>query len=147
MQWPNGYNGANNRQPRLFTVSLVSTLSSSLVNELKKGYDLVSGWKKKRKDPLTKTIPSRFFNFVTSMMTGIRLHDFNCGLKGYRKEVVKERNRGNRASGDTLLALLFQHRASGVPIHPGFGVNQIVKSHDVTASEEVAAGPSNVRNG
>lgn len=63
---------------------------SNLVNELKKGYDLVSGWKKKRKDPITKTIPSRFFNFITSMMTGIRLHDFNCGLKGYRKDVVKE---------------------------------------------------------
>jgi glycosyltransferase involved in cell wall biosynthesis len=63
---------------------------SSLIDELKKGFDLVSGWKKKRKDPITKTIPSRFFNFVTGMMTGIRIHDFNCGLKGYRREVVKE---------------------------------------------------------
>lgn len=62
----------------------------NLLNELKKGYDLVSGWKKKRRDPITKTIPSRFFNFVTRMMTGIKLHDFNCGLKGYRNEVVKE---------------------------------------------------------
>ncbi len=62
----------------------------SLLNELKKGMDLVSGWKKKRRDPISKTIPSKFFNFVTSVMTGIRLHDFNCGLKGYRKEVVKE---------------------------------------------------------
>ena len=62
----------------------------NLVNEIKKGYDLVSGWKKKRFDPITKTIPSRFFNFVTSLMTGIRLHDFNCGLKAYRREVVKE---------------------------------------------------------
>jgi glycosyltransferase involved in cell wall biosynthesis len=62
----------------------------SLLNELKKGLDLVSGWKKKRRDPISKTIPSRFFNFVTSVMTGIRLHDFNCGLKGYRKDVVKE---------------------------------------------------------
>ena len=62
----------------------------SLLNELKKGLDLVSGWKKKRHDPISKTIPSKFFNFVTSVMTGIRLHDFNCGLKGYRKEVVKE---------------------------------------------------------
>ena len=63
---------------------------SSLVDELKKGFDLVSGWKKKRRDPITKTIPSRFFNFITGMMTGIPIHDFNCGLKGYRKEVVKE---------------------------------------------------------
>ena len=52
-------------------------------------YDLVSGWKKKRYDPLTKTIPSRFFNFVTAKMTGIDIHDFNCGLKAYRREVVK----------------------------------------------------------
>jgi len=62
----------------------------NLVNEIKKGYDLVSGWKKKRRDPLSKTIPSRFFNFVTSVMTGIKIHDFNCGLKAYRREVVKE---------------------------------------------------------
>jgi glycosyltransferase involved in cell wall biosynthesis len=61
-----------------------------LLHEIKKGFDLVSGWKKKRRDPLSKTIPSRFFNFVTSMLTGIKLHDFNCGLKIYRKEVVKE---------------------------------------------------------
>jgi len=56
---------------------------------LEQGYDLVSGWKKKRHDPWHKTIPSRFFNFVTSRMSGIQLHDFNCGLKAYRKEVVK----------------------------------------------------------
>lgn len=62
----------------------------SLVNEIRKGYDLVSGWKKKRRDPITKTLPSKFFNFVTRMMTGVRLHDMNCGLKAYRREVVKE---------------------------------------------------------
>jgi hypothetical protein len=62
----------------------------NLVNEIKKGYDLVSGWKKKRRDPITKTLPSRFFNFVTSILTGIKIHDFNCGLKAYRREVVKE---------------------------------------------------------
>ncbi|HUL43440.1 MAG TPA: glycosyltransferase family 2 protein [Bacteroidota bacterium] len=62
----------------------------NLISEIKKGYDLVSGWKKKRRDPITKTIPSRFFNFVTSVMTGIKLHDFNCGLKAYRKEVTKD---------------------------------------------------------
>ena len=51
--------------------------------------DLVSGWKKKRHDPLGKTIPSKFFNFVTAKVSGIKLHDFNCGLKVYRSEVIK----------------------------------------------------------
>jgi glycosyltransferase involved in cell wall biosynthesis len=62
----------------------------SLVNEIKKGFDMVSGWKKKRHDPLSKTIPSKFFNLVTRIITGIRIHDFNCGLKAYRKDVAKE---------------------------------------------------------
>jgi glycosyltransferase involved in cell wall biosynthesis len=54
------------------------------------GYDLVSGWKKKRHDPISKTIPSKFFNWTTRKMSGVKnLHDFNCGLKSYRKEVVK----------------------------------------------------------
>jgi len=53
------------------------------------GYDLVSGWKKKRYDPLSKTIPTKLFNAVTRLVTGISLNDFNCGLKAYRKEVVK----------------------------------------------------------
>lgn len=52
-------------------------------------YDLVSGWKKKRYDPITKTIPTKLYNAVTSYMSGIRLHDMNCGLKAYRKEVIK----------------------------------------------------------
>ncbi|WP_457651710.1 glycosyltransferase family 2 protein [Rhodocaloribacter sp.] len=60
-----------------------------LVALLEEGYDLVSGWKKKRHDPLSKTIPSRFFNFITRLLSGIPLHDFNCGLKAYRCEVVK----------------------------------------------------------
>ncbi|SDM62733.1 Glycosyltransferase involved in cell wall bisynthesis [Catalinimonas alkaloidigena] len=55
----------------------------------KEGYDLISGWKKKRYDPISKTVPSKFFNRVTSWMSGIRLHDFNCGLKAYRHQVVK----------------------------------------------------------
>ena len=54
------------------------------------GYDLVSGWKKKRHDPLSKTIPSKFFNRVTRRISGIELNDFNCGLKAYRLEVVKD---------------------------------------------------------
>ncbi len=53
------------------------------------GFDLVSGWKKKRYDPITKTIPTKFFNAATRKISGIPLHDFNCGLKAYRNEVVK----------------------------------------------------------
>ncbi|GGZ41657.1 glycosyl transferase [Echinicola pacifica] len=56
----------------------------------KEGYDVVSGWKKKRYDPFTKTIPSKFFNGVTRLISGIKLHDFNCGLKAYRRKVVKQ---------------------------------------------------------
>ena len=53
------------------------------------GYDLVSGWKKKRYDPLSKTIPTKLFNATARKVTGIKLNDFNCGLKAYRREVVK----------------------------------------------------------
>ncbi|MEP1093608.1 MAG: glycosyltransferase family 2 protein [Cyclobacteriaceae bacterium] len=56
------------------------------------GFDIVSGWKKKRHDPVSKTVPSLFFNWVTSKVSGIKLHDFNCGLKAYRREVVKNIN-------------------------------------------------------
>jgi glycosyltransferase involved in cell wall biosynthesis len=62
----------------------------ALVGLLEQGYDLVSGWKQTRHDPPSKTIPSRFFNFVTRKVSGIPLHDFNCGLKVYRGEVVKQ---------------------------------------------------------
>lgn len=53
------------------------------------GFDLVSGWKKKRYDPISKTIPTKLFNWATRKMSDIKLHDFNCGLKAYRKDVVK----------------------------------------------------------
>jgi glycosyltransferase involved in cell wall biosynthesis len=53
------------------------------------GYDLVSGWKKKRYDPLSKTLPTKLFNAVTRSLSGIQLHDFNCGLKAYKLRVVK----------------------------------------------------------
>ena len=55
-------------------------------------YDLVSGWKKKRNDPLSKTIPSKFFNLVTRIFSGIKLNDFNCGIKIYKKELVNSIN-------------------------------------------------------
>ncbi len=58
--------------------------------KLDEGYDLVSGWKKVRHDPFSKTLPSRVFNGVTSWLTGVKLHDFNCGFKAYRRAVVDE---------------------------------------------------------
>ena len=60
-----------------------------LIARIKEGFDLVSGWKKTRRDPLSKRIPSKFFNRVTRIISGVRLHDFNCGLKAYRRDVVK----------------------------------------------------------
>ncbi len=59
---------------------------------MEEDYDIVSGWKKKRHDPISKTIPSRFFNMVTRKISGIELHDFNCGLKAYKNIVVKNIN-------------------------------------------------------
>lgn len=56
---------------------------------MEEGYDLVSGWKKKRRDPPSKTIPTKFYNWSARRMSGIKLHDFNCGLKAYRNAVVK----------------------------------------------------------
>ncbi len=56
---------------------------------IKEKYDLVSGWKKKRHDPITKTIPSKLYNFVARKATGLHLHDMNCGLKAYRSDVIK----------------------------------------------------------
>ncbi|MBN8589477.1 MAG: glycosyltransferase family 2 protein [Rhodothermia bacterium] len=60
-----------------------------LIRMLEGGLDLVSGWKKKRNDPLGKTVPSKLYNYGTRLVSGIPLHDFNCGLKAYRAEVVK----------------------------------------------------------
>ena len=55
-------------------------------------FDLISGWKKKRYDPITKTIPTKFYNWTTRKMSKIELHDFNCGLKAYKNEVIKNIN-------------------------------------------------------
>lgn len=61
------------------------------IEELEK-YDMVSGWKFERHDPLSKKIPSKFFNWLTTLLTGIKIHDFNCGYKAYRQYVVKDLN-------------------------------------------------------
>ena len=62
---------------------------AGMVAMIHEGYDLVSGWKKQRKDPWSKKVPSRLFNVITRVISGIGLHDFNCGLKAYRLEVVR----------------------------------------------------------
>jgi glycosyltransferase involved in cell wall biosynthesis len=64
----------------------IPSLFHAIIDE---GFDVVSGWKKVRHDPLSKTIPSKFFNWVTRLISGIHLHDFNCGLKAYHHKVVK----------------------------------------------------------
>ena len=86
---------------------------------LEGGVDLVSGWKKVRQDPLTKTLPSKLFNFVTSTLTGIKLQDFNCGFKAYRREVVESLD----LYGDL-------HRYIPVLAHAnGFRVGEIAVNH------------------
>ncbi|HEX9648955.1 MAG TPA: glycosyltransferase family 2 protein [Cyclobacteriaceae bacterium] len=64
----------------------IPALADMIRNE---NFDMVSGWKKKRHDPLSKTIPSKFFNGVTALFSGIKLHDFNCGLKAYDYKLVR----------------------------------------------------------
>ena len=61
-----------------------------LLAHLEQGFDLVSGWKIKRRDPWRKRVASRIFNFVTAFLTGVPLHDLNCGLKAYRRDVIRE---------------------------------------------------------
>ncbi len=61
----------------------------NLIRKLEEGYDLVSGWKKRRRDPLVKRATSKLFNRVTCWLTGLRIHDINCGLKAYRREVTQ----------------------------------------------------------
>ncbi len=91
----------------------------ALIAKLEEGYDLVSGWKRKRYDPWHKTIPSKLFNTVTSVMTGIKLHDFNCGLKAYRKEVT-----------DTVQVYGEMHRYIPALAHwEGFRVTEIPVQH------------------
>jgi len=63
-----------------------------LVNKINEGWDCVSGWKKDRKDPLSKTIPSFFFNKFMSIFMGLKLHDLNCGIKAYKKTAIKTLN-------------------------------------------------------
>ena len=64
----------------------------NLINQINSGSDMVTGWKKDRKDPISKRILSKIFNFVLRLITGLKIHDFNCGLKAYKKHVIKSIN-------------------------------------------------------
>jgi len=62
----------------------------NFIKKLNEGYDLVCGWRFKRRDPVSRTFPSRLFNSLTATLTGVKVHDFNCGFKAYRKEVIED---------------------------------------------------------
>ena len=90
-----------------------------LLAKLEEGFDLVSGWKAKRRDPLTRRLPSRVFNWASGVVSGLRLHDLNCGLKAYRAEVVE----GLRIYGEL-------HRFIPVLAHyRGFRVAELPVNH------------------
>jgi glycosyltransferase involved in cell wall biosynthesis len=108
-----------------------------LIQKLSEGYDLVSGWKQKRKDPVSKTIPSKLFNAVTSSMTGVKLHDMNCGLKAYRAEVVK-----------TIQLRGELHRFIPVLAHwNGFRVGEMRTVHHPRLHGKTKFGPARFLNG
>ncbi|MDX6506517.1 MAG: hypothetical protein QOG06_1161, partial [Gaiellaceae bacterium] len=107
-----------------------------LLAKLDEGFDLVSGWKTHRRDPLTRRVPSKIFNWVTGRVSGLRLHDLNCGLKAYRAEVV----RGLRLYGELhrfipVLAHYRGHRVAELPVnhrprehgHSRYGVERYVR--------------------
>jgi len=90
-----------------------------LIQKLESGYDLVSGWKQNRRDPLSKTLPSRFFNFAARVTSGLKLHDFNCGLKAYRREIT-----------DTINLYGELHRFIPILVHAeGYRVAEIPVTH------------------
>jgi glycosyltransferase involved in cell wall biosynthesis len=90
-----------------------------MIEVLESGYDLVSGWKKTRHDPITKRLPSKLYNWVTGRLSGVRIHDMNCGLKAYRKAVVK-----------TIRVYGELHRYTPVLAHQaGFTVTEVPVRH------------------
>ena len=91
----------------------------NFIGKINEGYDLVSGWKKKRYDPLSKTIPSKLGNWLTRKLTGVKIHDLNCGFKAYKKEVVKDLK-------------LYGELYKFIPVlvaHQNFKITEIVVSH------------------
>ena len=110
---------------------------SNLITKINEGYDLVSGWKKVRHDPWTKTFPSKIFNFVTRLLTGVKIHDFNCGLKAYRSSVVKSIE-------------IFGGRHRYIPALAGqknFSVSEIVVNHRPRKYGETKYGGSRIFHG
>jgi glycosyltransferase involved in cell wall biosynthesis len=93
----------------------------ALISKLNDGYDLVSGWKKKRHDPFIKKHTSKLFNFVTSRLVGLKLHDYNCGLKAYKKDVIKNiKVYGEMHRYIPAIAFLSGYKVTEVPVthHP-----------------------------
>ena len=89
----------------------------NLIAKLGEGYDLVTGWKKTRKDPWTKRFPSKIANFVTGLMTGVKVHDMNCGLKAFRQTVVKSLDiYGGRHRYIPALAAQKNFRVTEIPV-------------------------------
>ena len=110
---------------------------TNLINKINEGFDLVSGWKKKRHDPWTKTLPSKVFNFVTRLLTGVKIHDFNCGLKAYRSSVVKSIE-------------IFGGRHRYIPALAGqknFSVSEIIVNHRPRIHGETKYGGSRIFHG
>ena len=110
---------------------------SNLITKINEGYDLVSGWKKVRHDPWTKTFPSKIFNFVTRLLTGVKIHDFNCGLKAYRSSVVKSIE-------------IFGGRHRYIPALAGqknFSVSEIVVNHRPRKYGDTKYGGSRIFHG
>lgn len=109
----------------------------NLLHELQRGYDLVSGWKKNRKDRFIKRFSSKIFNLVTDWLTGLRLHDINCGLKIYRREVTQS----IQVYGEL-------HRFLPVLAHQvGFRVGEIVVQHHSRKHGKSKFGPSRFSKG
>lgn len=101
------------------------------------GFDLVSGWKKKRRDPFIKRFTSKIFNTVTSFLTGVHLHDMNCGLKIYRREVVKS-------------VQVYGQRHRFIPVlaaQEGFRVGEIAVQHHARKYGQTKFGPSRFLSG
>ena len=100
----------------------------NLMKKLEEGFDLVSGWKKKRKDPISKRFPSKIFNYVTRIMTGVKIHDFNCGLKIYRKAVIKTLDLyGGRHRYIPALAGHYKFRISEIQVNHRSRIHGVTK--------------------
>ncbi|MDG6249464.1 glycosyltransferase family 2 protein [Methanocalculus sp.] len=106
------------------------------LEKIDEGYELVSGWKYPRNDPPTKTFPSKLFNRLTCLFTGVNLHDFNCGFKAYRKEVIESINLyGEMHRYTPVLANYYGFKIGEVQVkhHPRkygrskYGINRIIK--------------------